>query len=240
MTYLIYYVEDVVGCYQTLDLVRFNLLVIIYRLFNEDKINRTAYNTMVTNLEQSYFKEENFEKEKFRVELEDAELKVEKIHCEDDGFYAFQNIKTHVKERFDQLEEIMGKDARITVTVPGRNALNHELGKMYYKDWHLLDSKNCDEMTQELYEDICTRLTELVRMFEKRVKFGDVSYQNASETSYQLWSANAVNFDLPEGSMIPGSYQAQEMRFQEKGVFGIVVTPRYGYKNLRAHDFDPN
>ena len=54
MTYLIYYVEDVVGCYQTLDLVRFNLLVIIYRLFNEDKINRTAYNTMVTNLEKSY------------------------------------------------------------------------------------------------------------------------------------------------------------------------------------------
>lgn len=232
MAYLLYYDEEVIGCYQRLDLLRYNLLIIFYRLYHEHKLTANGHDVVKRYLLVPDFQENSLQEEKLKQEIIDCNMKIEKISHEDNGFYALNNIKNHIDERFDILEEILTKDARITATIPGKNALNHKLGTMYYDDWELLDKHNWKEITTELYEHIAMKIKDLVKLFNTRIIFGDVYYQNASDTTYQVWSANALNFNLPENSRIPGDYQAGQMKFQEKGVFGIVVTPRYGYKDL--------
>ena len=171
----------------------------------------------------------SFDNADFKNELVDMGVKIETVKYEHNANSILEKINKDITDRLDHLEEILAKDVRITATFPGENAFKHRLGTMYVEDWKLIDEKNYKQLAEAMHTHIAERLVELVDVFKERIKFGDVIYQDANSLSYQVWSANQVNYDLKEGTEIPGDYQAQEMKIQVPGVFGLVVTPRYGY-----------
>ena len=232
MAYILYYKNKVYGCYGTLDLLRYNMLIILYNLYQNQKIDKQTYEGIMTYFESEYFSIDTFKLEDFRKELRKCNFSIEQIDYEQSGKYAIENILSHVEYRFDTLEKIMKKDSRVKVTFPGNDAENHKLCDFYFPSWNLMDKENYQILTKSLHDFIAIRMNNIKKMYPERVIFGDVVYENASPTHYQVWGANAKNWNLPEGSKIPGKYQAMQMKVQEPGVFGIVVTPLYGYHNL--------
>lgn len=236
MSYILYHKNRVYGCYGNVDMLRSNILIILFKLLERSQITTLIYENIVDYLTVIDFTVENFDIGELKNELRKLEINIEKITHEKDSFSPLEHIKEHIKYRFEQLEEKMDKDVRVTVKIPGDSAEEHELGTMYKEQWCLFDREKCDAVTDELHKFISKKLKELDKKFKKRIKYGDVYYQEASPLTYQVWSANAVNWNRPDGMDIPGCYQAQEMKYQEEGVYGIVVTPRYGYKNLVPKD----
>ena len=226
MIYLLYLNEEIIHGYGTVEILRLNLLILISKLLFANKINKIAYKKLEKYLLEIPF---SFDNADFKSELIDMGFKIETIGYEHNAKSVLEKIKKDITERLDQLEEILAKDVRITATFPGENAFKHRLGTMYVEDWKLIDEKNYKQLAEDMHRHIAERLVELVDVFKDRIKFGDVMYQNANSLSYQIWSANQVNYDLKEGTEIPGDYQAKEMKIQVPGVFGLVVTPRYGY-----------
>lgn len=236
MSYLLFYNDNVYGCYSKVELLRANILIILFRLLEKSQISSTKYENLVDYLTVPEFNVNNFDISELKYGLRNLEMRVEKVVHEASSGCALEHILEHVKYRFDELDKIMDKDVRITATIPGDSATEHQLGTMYRNQWEIFDPVNCEKVTKALHEFITKEIKKLEKKYSSRIKFGTVLYENASEISYQLWSANAVNWNRPAGMDIPGCYQAQEMKFQEKGVYGIVVTPRYGYKNLVPAD----
>lgn len=236
MSYLLYFKNNVYGCYGKVELLRANILIIIFRLLEKSQINSTRYENIVDYLTVPDFTVENFDINELKNELRALEIRVEKVVHEGSSGCALEHILEHIAYRFKELDDKMEKDIRIMATVPGESAKEHQLGTMYTEQWKLFDKANGKKVTEAMHDFIANKLRELEEKYTERVKYGEVYYQNASPISYQLWSANAVNWNRPEGMDIPGCYQAQEMKYQEAGVFGIVVTPRYGYKNLVPRD----
>ena len=232
MSYILFYKDDLYGCYGRIEILRTNILIILFKLLEKSKINSITYENISNYLTVPDFTVSNFDISELKSELRKLDFRVEKIVRESSSGCALEHILEHIKYRFNQLKEIMSKDIRVNVTIPGESAKNHYLGTMYYEHWKLLDPVNCNKVTHAMHQFITDELDDLCKAFDKRVKFGEVVYENASDINYQVWSANAVNWNRPAGFDIPGCYQAQEMKYQEKGVFGIVVTPRYGYKKL--------
>ena len=236
MSYILYFKNKVYGCYSKVDLLKANILIILFRLLEKSEITSVKYENIADYLSVEGFTIENFDINELKQELRSIGISIEKVVHETNSGCALEHILEHIEYRFNELDEKMEKDVRITATIPGDSAKKHLLGTMYKEQWCLFDRSNCDKVTTAMHDYIVKKIEKLQDKYGERVKFGDVYYQNASPTSYQLWSANAVNFNRPEGMDIPGCYQAQEMKFQEPGVFGIVVTPRYGYKNLVPKD----
>ena len=232
MAFLLYHNGQIIGCYSTPELLRANILIVLFNLLENSYINSTEFENLSDFLKVPLFTIDNFNIPELKTKLKKLAFSIEKVDHEGSGRCALENILEHIKYRFCQLEEKMEKDSRVKVKIPGTSSVNHHLGTMYYDQWKLFDSKNCDKITKAMHEFITGRIDNLVDKYGDRVEFGDVLYQNASDTCYQVWSANAVNWNRPDGLDIPGSYQAEEMKYQEEGVFGIVVTPMYGYKNL--------
>jgi len=231
-TYLLYENEILQASYGTLELLRLNILVLLIHMLIDKKLNHLSYENMKGYLEITDFEEDTFKIEDFGEELRASGITIQKIKHENDSRIVIENILKHIEERFQNLTEIMHKDVRITATIPGHNPENHSLGPGYFEKWKLVDKKNHEALTKTMYDYISGKIIELVEKFEERVKFGEVHYQNASSLSYQLWSANAMNYNLPEGTKIPGTQQAQEMKIQDAGVYGIVVNPILGYSNI--------
>ena len=144
----------------------------------------------------------------------------------------------HIEYRFDNLEKLMKKDTRNKITFPGLNPSNHKLCDFYFPSWNLLDKENYHLLTKSLQDYISIRMNDLKKMYPERINFGDVVYENATSNHFQVWGANAKNWNLPEGAKIPGKFQAAQMKIQEPGVYGIVVTPLYGYHNLIPKEHD--
>lgn len=232
MAYILYYKNKVYGCYGTLDLLRYNMLIILYNLYQQKTIDKKTYENIIMYFESEYFSIDTFKLEDFREELHKCNFSIEQIDYEQSGKYAIENILGHVEYRFDTLEKIMKKDSRIKVTFPGTSPEKHNLCNFYFPSWNLLDKENYHLLTESLQNYIAIRINDLKKMYPNRTMFGDVLYENASPTHYQVWGANAKNWNLPEGSQIPGKFQALQMKIQEPGVFGIVVSPLYGYHNL--------
>jgi hypothetical protein len=232
MSYLIFYKNQVYGCYGKIDLVRANLLILLFKLLEKNEISKIIYENLTEYLIVKNFSISNFNISELKNELRSLDIRIEKITHESSSGCALEHILEHVKYRFNELDQIMEKDARVKVTFPGKDAQHHELGTMYKDQWELFDKENCDKVFKALYDFISMEIEKLEDKYDERINYGEVYYQKANALNYQVWSANAVNWNRPEGLDIPGSFQAQEMKFQEKGVFGIVVTPRYGYKNL--------
>lgn len=229
MVFLLYFNSQILESYGSLEVLRLALLVLIYKLYSSEKINKISYKNLEKKLTQNPFTVENFNNQELKEELIDIEIKIEIIDFIEDDRKVLQKITHHIKERFDNLEEILSKDVRITATVPGVNAFKHRLGTMYIEDWKLINLNNYKDLAEEMHQYIAERIVKLVEVYNERIKFKDIAYENASSLSYQLWSANAVNYDLPKGTKIPGDYQAQEVKIQDDGIYGIIVTPRYGF-----------
>jgi len=236
MSYILFYKDQVYGCYGPIELLRANILILLFRMLEKSQINSTKYENIVEYLVVPGFTISQFDIPEVKRELRDLNFRVEKIVHEGSSGCALEHILEHIEYRFEELEKILEKDVRICATFPGENPRSHQLGTMYYDLWKLFDPVNCDKVTKAMHDFIAREIEKLIEKYDDRIKFGDVLYQNASPINYQIWSANAVNWNRMPGMDIPGCYQAQEMKYQEKGVFGIVVTPRYGYKNLVPKD----
>ena len=85
-------------------------------------------------------------------------------------------------------------------------------------------------------EALDAALLQLAADFPQRVRFGAVSSAAACTEHYQVWGANARNWQRPDGAKISGSGQAAAMGVQRPGVFGIITTPKYP---LNAGASDP-
>lgn len=230
MAYILYHNGIIKGCYGTIDLLRLNILILCFHLLREEKINKITYENIVEYLEYPDFSEMSFQNVSLKKELIDENIRVQVIKYEHTGSVVLEKILKHIEKRFDHLKDVMFLDSRITATIPGSDPEHHELGPAYFECWKFVDHKNYKELTKVMYDYITSKILDLISKFENRIIFGEIYYHNASSLSYQLWSASAVNWNLPEGSKIPGSYQAKSMNMQVPGVYGIVVNPRYGYE----------
>ncbi len=243
MVYIIILNGDIYGCYETIDLVRLNLMIIFFYNMERCVIPVSHYENLMEYLKSPSFSESTLAIPDFKDNLNSAEgepfnIQVEIFEDEKNGGCPLEYLMNHIHWRFLELEKKMERDARIKMTVPGENSHNHSLGEPYRDDWKWVDRKNHDKLANALREYISKKLLHMEKCFPGRVKYGEVLYANASEVSYQLWSANGVNWDLPDGDEIPGKFQAEEMKFQGAGVYGIVVTPLYGYHNLVPDEYE--
>ncbi len=127
----------------------------------------------------------------------------------------------------------MSKDSRITVTFPGRSAIDNKMLTSDIEErWRSLDVDNYVTIRNVLFKYLVKRIQKLELDFEGRVMFGIVSDTQASLMSYQVWPADQENWNLPENSKIPGDGLAVCFQYQVPGVFGIVTDPLFGYDNL--------
>ena len=232
MSFLLYYQDKIYGCYGRIEILRANILILLFYMLEKSQINSTTYENISNYLTVPDFTIDSFDIPELKMELRQYKFKIEKITYEGSSGCALEHILEHIKYRFEELNDKMKKDIRVKITIPGESSGKHQLGTMYYDQWKLLDPVNCEKVTSAMYNFITKEIDKLISVYGDRVKFGEVVYENASAINYQVWSANAVNWNRPRGLDIPGCYQAQEMKYQEEGVFGIVVNPRYGYKKL--------
>ena len=230
MAYILYHKGVIIGSFGTIDMLRINLLILCFDLMSHSDMNKITYENIVDYLEYPNFSEFSFQNTKLKQDLLDEDIRIQLIKYEGSGNDILMKILKHIETRFDKLKDAMLIDSRVTATIPGNDPTDHQLGPAYFECWKLADRDNYKNLTKVMYEYITSKILELIEKFDDRIKFGDVYYQNASAINYQLWSANAVNWNLPEGSKIPGSHQAHAMKIQVPGVFGIVVNPRYGYE----------
>ncbi len=221
MIYLLYYDDLLLSTYGDINVLRLGLLVLIYNMLSSNKLSVIAYKKMENYLLEPLFSFDNID---LKNDLVDINIKIEIVNFIKNGEYILNKIKKLLDIRFNELDEILTRDIRITATIPGKNALNHKLGTIYKDDWNLINNNN--DLYLDFYDYVASKLLELVNSFGERIKFGDVYYQNADDLNYQVWSANLVNYNLKDGSNIPGDL---EMKIQGPGVFGIVTTPRYGF-----------
>lgn len=229
MHYLLYYDGEILNSYGTIELLRLGILIISYRLFIASKISKEIYLKLKDKLLVCPFNIEKFNDRNLNQMLIDIDIKIESVHFTKHSSDVLEALKEKFKNRIENLKAILDRDIRVKVTVPGENSYKHRLGTMYREDWKLLDNVTYISLADTFHEFITSNLLDLVKEYEERITFGDVTYQNASSLNYNLWSANAVNYNLKKGEEIPGDYQASEMKIQGDGVYGLIVTPRYGY-----------
>jgi hypothetical protein len=244
MTYIVTLNGEIYGVYDTIDLVRTNLMIIFFFNLEKGNIGVDFYEKINEYFIVPQFSEQSLEIPDLKSDISGLGIHILKAETEKNGTYALEKIMNHINWRFMDLEKKMNHDSRVKITFPGDNSENHQLGIPYAGDWKLIDRDNWKKLTDTLHKYIGSKIRELEKKFpplkkgDNRIRFGEVLYDNATETSIQVWSANAVNWNLPKGTEIPGLYQAEQMKFQEPGVFGIVVTPIYGYHSLVPSEYE--
>jgi ribosome-associated translation inhibitor RaiA len=238
MVYALLLNHKIYGLYETIDLVRLNMMIILFYNLEKGKVKVAKYENLMDYLRSPSFSEETFHVPEFNREVKKLGIRVDYFNVEKNGSTPLEYIMNHVNWRFMELEKKMKHDGRIKITIPGENKEDHRLGNPYFDNWRWVDPENWECITSTLHNYISKKIGELEKKFKNRVRFGEVLYENANEHSYQLWSANAANWCLPEGEEIPGKFQAEEMKFQGPGVYGIVVTPLYGYHDLVPSEYE--
>lgn len=229
MVYILFSQDKIFGVYQNEDLLQHNCYVFLYERFQGEKVDTETY----FRVKKLLFENKNISVNDLRKIMNSAGIFIDDHENQTSGLTALKNILYHIERRFNYLEENMGMDSRITVTIPGRNALDNEIfSENIERKWQELDTRNYTIIRDTLYKYLVTRIQKLQYQFKNRVFFGPVSDTNASETSYQLWPADKENWDVPNGTKIPGDGLATCFQYQVPGVFGIVVDPLFGYNNI--------
>ncbi|MBP6218337.1 MAG: hypothetical protein KA436_07105 [Oligoflexales bacterium] len=163
-------------------------------------------------------------------------------------------IVRHINERFDELEtqirEQVAKGKRVSVTIPddpdneflkANQNIHHALGVgLAQGQW----GKNTSA-AGTVPKLIQSRLAELIKKtgvtFVGRQggerKLIRLSPASASEVNFQVWGANAGNWNYPDGTKMKdgfGGGQAKSIKEQKAGIFGIVTTPVAGLAGIDA------
>ncbi len=245
MTYIVTLDGEHYGAYETMDLVRTNLMIILIYNLEKRNISVDMYENIYDYLSIPKISEESLQIPELREHISGLGIRIERVELERNGKCALEKIMNHVNWRFMKLDKKLAHDDRVKITFPGDNCRDHQLGVPYKSDWKFIDRDNWEKLSETLHAYIGSKIKELEKKYpsskdgsNKRIRFGEVLYDNATPHHIQVWSANGINWDLPKGTEIPGLYQAEQMRFQEPGVFGVVVTPKYGYHNLVPESYD--
>lgn len=244
MTYIVFLNGELYGAYETIDLVRTNLMIILIYNLEKRNLSLDRYEHIHDYLTVPNFSEHNLQIPELREYISGLGIHVERANLERNGKYALEKIMNHVNWRFMELDKKLARDDRVTVTFPGDNSKDHQLGVPYKSDWKLIDRHNWEKLSDTLHTYVGAKIRELEKKYpskkdeRRRIRFGEVLYDNATQHHIQIWSANGINWNLPKGTEIPGLYQAEQMRFQEPGVFGVVVTPKYGYHDLVPESYE--
>ena len=227
MVYILFNQDKIFGVYGTISLLQTNCYIFLYTLFTQGKVSKETYFQIKNELSEIAV-DTLPDLEKIMIP---AGINIENQPLEANGFYALESITKHIDSRFDTLEEAMGKDARVTVTIPGNSALDNMMVTAEIENiWREMDSDNYLEIITKLKKSIIKRISRLQMMFEGRVQFGNVSDTQASLISYQLWPADIGNWNLPNNSIMFGDGFAACFQYQVPGVYGIVTNPYYGYE----------
>ena len=227
MVYILFNQYKIFGVYGTISLLQANCYIFTYQLFTQGRITKEIYFKIKNELgEISIDTIPDLEK---LMAL--AGINIESQNLEANGFYALDNITRHVESRFEKIEEIMGKDSRVTITIPGNSALDNMMVTAEIENiWREMDPENYLKIITKLKKCIIKKISQLQMMFEGRVQFGNVSDSQASVLSYQIWPADIGNWNLQNNSLMFGDGFAACFQFQVPGVFGIVTNPYYGYQ----------
>lgn len=229
MVYILYDDVGIFGVYETIQLLKTNCFVFLYDIFEVGRITKEEYFFVKKKLfESSYIDIVDLKKL-----METVGIKISTVNLEKNGVVALESILEHIKSRFEKLHSYMAKDSRVTVTIPGKNSFDNLLITYQIEEnWRELDPDNFKVIMLELKSYLIKSIQKLQLDFEDRVQFGQVSDTKASETSYQIWSADRKNWNLPNGYQIPGEDLALCFKYQVPGVYGIVLDPKFGYVDL--------
>jgi hypothetical protein len=229
MVYILFNNQDVIGLYDSVSLLKQNSFITVYRMMKQGDIEKDVYFKLKSTLLGNF----NIPVKELQELLQQVNIYIEYSKVEKNGFYALDQVLKHIEKRFNYLEDVMSKDSRITVTFPGRSAVDNKMLTSDIEErWRSLDVDNYVTIRNVLFKYLIKRIQKLELDFEGRVMFGIVSDTQASLMSYQVWPADQENWNLPENSKIPGDGLAVCFQYQVPGVFGIVTDPLFGYDNL--------
>jgi len=138
-----------------------------------------------------------------------------------------QLMKKHVMQRVHELSLKLQTNRSLIVTIAGTKSEGSKLGKGLARGQWLSKGYTVAQYN-EFIKFLEAQLNTLVINFPKRVSYGFITEEKASVNHYQVWGANAKNWNLKNGNIIPGSGQARAVNKQIPGVFGIVTTPING------------
>lgn len=146
-------------------------------------------------------------------------------------------LMAHMQVRVGELTHALEANASVQVTIAGKDG-KPSLGKgAAVEQWRgQLGARLGADAHAHFVEALDSALLLLAADFPQRVRFGAVSGAAASIEHFQVWGANARNWQRPDGAKISGSGQAAAMGVQRPGVFGIITTPKYP---LNAGSPDP-
>ena len=227
MVYILFNKDKIYGIYMTIQLLKTNTFIYTYELYRDRKISKEVY----FDIKARIFDVALVDLPQLQAIVKQAGIHTEYYEFEKNGSTALKNILEHIDARFDELEMIMSMDSRVTITIPGRNAINNMMVTSEIEEvWRELDTDNFVVIIDELKSFIMKKIQKLQINYEGRIFFGNVSDTQASVISYQVWPADMVNWDLPENMEITGEGFAFCFKYQVPGVFGIVTNPLYGYQ----------
>ena len=138
----------------------------------------------------------------------------------------FEKMINHIKTRIKLLKSCLQMIPELHVRIAGKSNIPN-LGKGLAKDQWKIKGYSTQQYNNFIKE-LDKGLLKLKSEFPKRVTFGNIDGSNASDLNYQVWGANAKNYNLPTNSFIKGRGQARAVDRQYPGVFGIVTTPING------------
>ena len=226
MVYILFNSDKIYGIYMTIELLKTNAFIYTYELYKNRKITKEVY----FDIKARIFDVALVDLAQLQAIVKPAGIHTEYYELEKNGSTALKNILEHIDARFDELEMKMSMDSRVTITIPGKSAIDNMMVTGEIEDvWRELDPENFAVIIDELKSFIMKKIQKLQINYDGRILFGNVSDTQASSISYQVWPADMVNWDLPENTEISGDGFAFCFKYQVPGVFGIVTNPLYGY-----------
>tara|TARA_R110001592_G_scaffold338614_5_gene625891 strand:- start:154 stop:840 length:687 start_codon:yes stop_codon:yes gene_type:complete len=227
MVYVLFNSKKIFGIYETISLLKVNCYIFIYQLFASEKLDEGTY----TYIKEILLEEEDLNLEELITLMKEAKIYIQTQPVEESGETAFLYISDHIENRFRELQDKIAMDSRVTVKFPGRNAIdNMMITDEIEKEWKKIDPENYKTILNKLRKLIIKNIQKLQLDYSDRILFGNVSSDEASETSYQVWPSDIGNWNLPDGTKMFGEGFAICFDRQGPGVFGIVINPMYGYK----------
>ena len=130
----------------------------------------------------------------------------------------------HALDRAAALRHALQASRTLRVTVAGEAGAPTLGTGAAVKQWR---RRFADGARERFLAELEPALLRLQQDYPDRVRFGTVSGADAGPEHVMVWGANGKNWDLPDGSHIPGSGQAAAVGVQKPGIFGIVTTPKY-------------